>query len=213
MLYVGIAVALAAPLANTHADVGIRNWYQAHAGNGQSRGLDQTANVFQQFGAYQYAIPVYLAFSMSGNLCPDSPVIGTVSEFGDRSLRALAVGAPMVGVLQVGLGSGRPDTNDSRWQPFHASDGVSGHAFVGAVPFLTAASMTDSIALQALLVTGSLAPAWSRIHTDQHYFSQAFLGWSIAFLSVHSVYQTESRFQIVPCDIPKGVGVGVQVQY
>jgi PAP2 superfamily len=213
---VGIAVAVAAPIANTHADQGIRDWYQRGAGNGQSRGADETAKVFKQFGEYKYAIPAYVAFSFSGNLFSDSPVMAAVGEFGDRSLRALAVGAPAVGILQIGLGSDRPFTQDSHWHPFRSSHGASGHAFVGAVPFLTAAAMTENRALQALFFAGSFGTAWSRIHTDDHYFSQVLLGWSIAYLSVQSVNQTEfqySRFHIVPVDIPKGVGMGVQVQY
>ncbi len=213
LLSVGAAVAIAAPLANTHADQGIRDWYQRAAGNGQSHAADQTANVFRQIGEYQYAVPVYFAMSLSGFLCDD---LATVGEFGNRSLRALAVGAPTVGVLQYGLGSDRPFAQDSHWQPFQSNHGVSGNAFVGAVPFLTAASMTDSPALKTLFVLGSFGPAWSRIHTDDHYFSQAFLGWSIAYLSVQSVNQTESkssRFHIVPCDIPKGVGMGFEIHY
>jgi hypothetical protein len=213
---VGIVIAVAAPIANTHADQGIRNWYQRGAGNGQSRGADETAKVFKQFGEYKYAIPAYVAFSFSGNLFSDSPAMATIGEFGDCSLRALAVGAPAVGILQVGLGSDRPFTQDSRWHPFRSSHGASGHAFVGAVPFLTAASMTENRALQALFFAGSFGTAWSRIHTDDHYFSQVLLGWSIAYLAVQSVNQTEcqfNRFRIIPVDIPKGVGMGVQVQF
>jgi hypothetical protein len=213
---VGIAIAVAAPIANTHADQGIRNWYQRGAGNGQSRGADETAKVFKQFGEYKYAIPAYVAFSFSGNLFSDSPALAAVGEFGDCSLRALAVGAPAVGILQVGLGSDRPFTQDSHWHPFRSSHGASGHAFVGAVPFLTAASMTENRALQALFFAGSFGTAWSRIHTDDHYFSQVLLGWSIAYLSVQSVNQTECqfcRFRIVPVDIPKGVGMGVEMKY
>ncbi|MBI1831163.1 MAG: hypothetical protein HYR84_06920 [Planctomycetes bacterium] len=213
LAYVGLALAVAAPIANTHADQGLRDWYQRQAGSGRSRGADETASVFKRFGDFQVAVPAYFMLSLSGNLFPDSPWLGPASEFGSRSLRALAVGAPAVGVLQVGLGGGRPFSEDSRWRPFHSSHGVSGHAFVGAVPFLTAASMTDSYAVKAMLFAGSLGPAWSRIHHDDHYLSQALLGWSIAYLSVHAVNQTESRWQVVPIDIPNGVGMGVVVRY
>jgi membrane-associated phospholipid phosphatase len=159
---------------------------------------------------------VYFALSISEHIFPDSPAFGTIGEFGNRSLRALAVGAPTVGVLQIGLGSGRPYTNDSHWHPFEHSNGVSGHAFVGAVPFLTAASMTDSVILKGLLVAGSFGPAWSRIQHDDHYFSQVLLGWAIAYLSVESVNLTEAQarhVRIVPVDLPQGVGLGVQIDY
>ena len=213
ILYVGAAVAIAAPIANTHADIGIRNWYQERLGNGQSRGLDETAKTFKAFGDYRYTVPIYAMLSISGVIGSEYPAIARIGEFGDRSLRALAIGAPMVGILQVGLGSDRPFTDDSRWHPFRSSHGASGHAFVGAVPFLTAASMADSYVLKAVLVAGSLGPAWSRIHTDDHYFSQVLLGWSIAYLSVQSVNQTDCHWRIVPCELPNGVGMGVLIQY
>jgi hypothetical protein len=216
VLWLGVAVAILAPLANTNADQEIRNWYQRGAGNGRSHAADQAATVFNQFGDWGYVVPALFACSWTGFFGDDSPALVCVGDFGNRSLRALAVGAPTVGILQFGLGSGRPDdTPDSHWRPFHDNHGVSGNAFVGAVPFLTAASMTDNLALKSLFVVGSFGPSWSRIHYDDHYLSQVLLGWSIAYLSVQSVNQTEadSRFHIVPCDIPKGVGIGVQVEY
>jgi hypothetical protein len=216
LLYVGIAAAMAAPIANTHADQSIRNWYQAGVGQGRSRGLDNTALFVKNFGEYKYAIPAYFVLSGGGVLWPDNDVLYTLGNFGDRGLRALAVGAPAVGILQYSLGSDRPFTQDSTWHPFRANHAASGHAFVGAIPFLTAASITESRALQTLLFAGSFATSWSRIHTDDHYFSQVLLGWSIAYLSVQSVNQTENqfgRFHIVPVDIPNGMGMGVLVNY
>ena len=214
LIYVGVAIAVAAPIANTHADQGIRDWYQRGAGN--SQGANDTATFFKAFGEWQYALPVYFGLSLTEHIFPDSPVIGTVAQFGNRSLRALAVGAPTVGVLQVGLGSGRPYTHDSHWAFLDHKNGASGHAFVGAVPFLTAASMTESRLLKAVLIAGSLGPAWSRIQTDDHYFSQVLLGWTIAYLSVESVNLTECRarnMRIVPVELPQGVGLGVQFEY
>ncbi|MBI2805444.1 MAG: phosphatase PAP2 family protein [Planctomycetes bacterium] len=216
VLYVGAAVAVAAPLANTHADQGIRNWYQAGVGQGRSPGLDETAKVFKSFGEYQYAIPAYVALSISGHLFPDYPIVAGFGQFGNRSLRALAIGAPTVGILQVGLGGDRPQAQDSSWHPFQSSQGVSGHAFVGAIPFLTAASMVESRPLKALLILGSLGPAWSRIHDDDHYFSQALLGWTIAYLAVEAVNLTErenSNIRVVPFAAPDTVGIGMQIQY
>jgi len=214
MRYVGVALAIAAPLANTHADQGIRDWYQR--GAGQSQGAIETAKVFKTFGDYRYTVPIFIGMSLSEHLFPDSPTVGVISDFGSRSLRALAVGAPTVGVLQVGLGAGRPFNNDSYWHPFQSNKSVSGHAFVGAVPFLTAASMTESRALKTLLIAASLGPAWSRIQDDDHYFSQALLGWTIAYLSVEVVNLTncqQQHMRIVPLEIPNGVGLGVQIDY
>ena len=213
IFYLGGAVAVAAPLANTHADQAIRDWYQR--GAGQSVAANKTADVFKQFGNYQYAVPIYVVMSASGFLWDDVPILATAGEFGNRCIRALTVGAPAVGILQVGLGSTRPFTNDSHWHPFDSNKGVAGHAFVGAIPFLTAASMTDNYALKTLLFAGSFGTGWSRIQHDDHYFSQVLLGWSIAYLSVRSVNQTEAdpRFRIVPCCTPNGMGMGVEIHY
>lgn len=214
ILGVGVAVAIVAPIANTHADQGFRDWYQR--GAGQSSGANNTAKVFKSFGEWQYAVPIYFAFSLSEHIFPDSPTFQTIGLFGNRSLRALAVGAPAVGILQPGLGSGRPYTGDSHWSPLDYNNGVSGHAFVGAVPFLTAASMTDNYALKALLIAGSFGPAWSRIQSDDHYLSQVLLGWAIAYLAVDAVNLTECQsrcLRVVPVNLPQGVGLGVRVEY
>ena len=216
LLYVGVAIVVAAPLANTHADQGIRDWYQRGAGGGQSPQADETSRVFKWFGDYRQTVPIFLVFSVSEHLFPDSPTAQTLSEFGNRSLRALAVGAPAVGILQVGLGANRPLAQDSHWHPLRSNKSVSGHAFVGAVPFLTAASMTENRMLRAVLVAGSLGPAWSRIHDDDHYFSQALLGWAIAYLSVEAVNLTECQarhMRLVPVEVPNGMGLGLQIDY
>jgi hypothetical protein len=214
MLFLGAALAVAAPLANTDADQGIRDWYQR--GAGRSKGANDTADVFKVFGHWQYVVPVYLGLAVGEHIFPDSPTATTLGQFGMRSLRAMAVGAPTVGVLQVGLGAGRPYTLDSHWQPFNHANSVAGHGFVGAVPFLTAAAMTDRPLLKALFFVGSFGTGWSRIQHDDHYFSQFVLGWAIAYLSVESVNLTELQsrnMQIVPCELPNGVGLGVQFNY
>ena len=77
----------------------------------------------------------------------------------------MLVGAPATGVLQVAIGASRPSETaaGSRWRPFHDNNGVSGHAFVGAVPFLAAAKYTDNRLLQVALIAASTVTASSRI--------------------------------------------------
>jgi hypothetical protein len=118
--------------------------------------------------------------------------------------------------LMVGLGAERPDRNDSHWQPFHDVHGVSGHTFIGAIPFLTAAEMTDKVYLQIPLVLGSLAEGWSRLDRDKHYFSQAALGWWLALLATRSVNATQNDrrpVSIAPTWLEDGPGVVLQVRY
>jgi hypothetical protein len=114
------------------------------------------------------------------------------------------------------LGSGRPDRHDSHWHPFRDVHGISGHTFTGAIPFLTAAAMTDNPWLRGALFLGSFATGWSRIHDDRHYLSQAALGWWVAYLAVRSVDQTQDEQRsllVAPTVFPDGAGVAVQVRY
>lgn len=206
-------IAAAAPLANTPADRHIRDWYQQHVRNGQ---LDGVANFTTYAGQLWVLVP--LAFETSallGKAGDDYWEDGGWYEWSNRSLRAIALGYPPAVALYGILGSGRPDHNDSSWSPFRYFHGVSGHSFIGAVPFLTAASMTDNIFLQAPLVVGSLATGWARLNNDKHYFSQVALGWWIAFLSVHAVGQTQeqrSHFLVVPCTT-EGPGISLQFRF
>jgi hypothetical protein len=84
-------------------------------------------------------------------------------------------------------GGSRPSEGESYWRPFNGDNGVSGHAFLGGVPFLTAARMTDDPYIKGALYFFSALPALSRINDDKHYASQAFLGWYLAWLSVRAV--------------------------
>lgn len=219
----GVAVALAAPLANTHADQAVANWYQHHI---RSSSTDSISQVGYFLGYFQYMVPIYFGVWTAGRLCDESFAGAVSADWASRSLRALAIGAPEVGALQYLLGASRPNDfsgttrpdnfDGSHWRPFNDNNGVSGHAFVGAVPFLTAASMTDNCWLRGALFVGSTWSAWSRINTDSHYLSQVLLGWFIAFQSVRSVNRTEAeehRIQIAPWIDPGITGINVFLRY
>ena len=116
------------------------------------------------------------------------------------------MGAPPLLFLQVATGGSRPLEDHSRWHPFEDDNGVSGHAFVGAVPFLSAAGMTDSRPLKVLWVSASTLCGLSRINDDAHYLSQAAMGWWVAYLACRSVEETElgkGRLQLLPA-VPSG---------
>lgn len=209
----GLALGVAAPLANTQADQEFRDWYQRRA---RSRTADRAAEIGNHFGAHWYTVPVYVTAVAGAYAFPDNAGCTTVGEWGHRSIRALVVGAPAVGVLQIGLGASRPEEGQPRWRPLNDNNGVSGHAFVGAVPFLAAASMTENRPLKGLFVAGSLLTTWARVHDDSHYLSHAVLGWSIAFLATHAVNQTEAEYRpvsLAPVELPDTVGVGVTFRY
>lgn len=214
LLCLGLSLAVAAPLANTNLDQQFRDAYQRRLVRGRNPAADQLSDVFKGFGDHFYTVPAYIAFGLAGLVCPDNPVYATLGEYGERSLRALAVGAPAIGILQVGLGAGRPEHGVSAWRPFRYNRAVSGHAFVGAIPFLTAAALVEAPAVKVVLVAASLSTAWSRLHDDDHYLSQVVVGWTIAYLAVHAVQQTEDdRMRLVPLAVPGCTGVGMEVTF
>jgi hypothetical protein len=219
-----LGVALAAPIANTSADLSIRNWYQNH---NKEPWEESYAYSIKNAGEYTYALPAYFAIAIAGKgmqgldslISDDGSWIGEVgqvsNEWGQRCIRAMAVGTPMVGLLQVGLGSTRPGLGSSYWNPLGASHGVSGHAYVGSIPFLTAASMTDSPYLKVPLVLASCLTGWSRIQTDDHYFSQVALGWWMGYLAVRAVNRTQDEergIEFLPGS-SEGPGVSMLLRY
>ena len=86
------------------------------------------------------------------------------------------------------------DKQISDWKPFNDSNDVSGHAFIGSVPFLTIAYMNkDNALIKYNVYLASTLAAVSRINDNQHYLSQAILGWYLGWESVDSVYTVDSK--------------------
>jgi hypothetical protein len=209
-----LGIGVAAPLANTSADRSVNNWYKYHVRDSR---LDGLAGFGTYAGQLWVVAPVGLEVAgLYGLAGDDYQSDGGLFEWSNRALRAIAVGYPPLLAEYVLLGSSRPDRNDSRWHPFQDTHGASGHTFIGAVPFLTAAAMTDEPLLKAPLVLGSFLTGWARLHDDRHYFSQIVLGWWMAVLSVHTVGQTQAEraaWTVAPTVTPDGAGLAVHVRY
>ena len=210
MFYLGGGLAAGALLANTSADMHIRDWYQNHVRSG---GTDNFARSAKMFGEGAVACPVFVGAWLIGALGEDDGVTGAIGEWGSRSLRSVVVGGPPVLAFQLILGSGRPGSGqDSHWVPFNEDNGVSGHAFIGAIPFLSAAEMVDNRAVKSLLYAGSSLAGLSRVNDDMHYTSQVLLGWWIAYLAETSVDRSETnhrRFEPMPVVINGHPGVAL----
>jgi hypothetical protein len=208
-----LGVGTTGAIANTAADRDIRQRYQ-HSYGGRIRSV---AEVFNYGGQIWVALPVGVELAaLCGKAPDDYTTDGGLFEWSNRSLRAIAVGFPPVIAMYGLLGASRPDRNDSRWHPFNDIHGVSGHTFIGAVPFLTAASMTDNPWLKYPLYVGSFLTGWARFHEDRHYFSQVALGWWSGVLAVCSVNQTEDQrrsLSVGPMVMPGGAGMGVEMHY
>jgi hypothetical protein len=213
LCYLGLTLAVAAPLANTTADRHISNWYQRHV---RSQATDDWTRFGYALGQHNLTVPIYLGVMLAGKYWDDTALGAVGYEWSNRTLRAMIIGAPAVGVLQYGLGAHRPSEGDSHWRPFHDRNSVAGHGFIGALPFLAAASMADNPGVKTILFAGSFWTTWARLNDDAHFASQCLLGWSIAYLSMRSVVQTDSTrgwIEIVPMDEPQGVGIGVHFRY
>jgi membrane-associated phospholipid phosphatase len=101
---------------------------------------------------------------------------------------------------------------------FNDNNGVSGHAFVGALPFLAAADMVESPLAKGALYVCSTFVGFSRMTDDAHYPSQVFLGWYMAWASARAVSATELHFsgvdvRIVPLPVADLGGAALDVRW
>ena len=172
----------------------------------------------KNIGEGRYALSVFGAAAITGLVLEGRPGGDIVGEWGSRSLRMFIVGAPPVYVLQLATGASRPNDNSSagsQWKPFTDDNGVSGHAFVGAIPFLAAADMVESPVAKGALYVCSTFVGFSRMTTDSHFPSQVFLGWYLAWASSRAVSGTEIHFagmevSVVPLPMADLGGLAVE---
>jgi hypothetical protein len=161
------------------------------------------------------ALPIFAVAAATGLVFEGNPFGDVVGEWGSRSLRIFAVGAPPLYVLQLATGASRPvDGSGSHWHFFNDNNGISGHAFVGAIPFLAAADMVESPLLKGTLYVCSTLVAGTRMTENAHYPSQVFLGWYLAWASARAVNTTEMHFagmklRVMPLPIGDLGGIGV----
>jgi len=211
----GYALAGASVLANTSLDEDFQGWYQREV---RSSGTDDFADFCKTFGEGDIFIPSFACAALAASILPEGPLVSTTGEFAGRTTRAYLVGAPPMLFMQGLLGGSRPgeDPVGSGWKAFDDNNAVSGHAFMGAVPFITAAQMSDRPLARAALYACSTLTAWSRVNDDAHYLSQACLGWWMAYMACRAVDGTQTARQtrtceIVPVATPEMAGVGVTV--
>ena len=208
----GIGVAGAAVFANTGMDRYIRNKYQSDL---RSKGTDDVARIFNisDTALVLVTVPVYFGTYGAGLLLHSSPM----EEWAQKSFRATVVGGPTLLFLATATGADRPTEGDSHWKPFQNVHGVSGHAFIGGIPFITAAKMSENPYQKAIFYGLSTLPGLSRINDDLHYFSQAAMGWYLAYLSCAVVEKgndrQEGRLHVHFSPVPKGIAVTVRKSY
>lgn len=194
-LQLGVAFGTGAVMANTNIDASIQDWYQEHM---RSDSSDRVSEVAKVFGEGLYMIPISVAAAVLGDRFSTDGETSLIGTWGRRATRAYLAGGPLSLLSQWATGGSRPDEDDSHWRPFQDDNGVSGHAFVGAVPFLTAGRLCEDNPLaRYLLYAASALPALSRVNDNAHYPSQAFLGWFLAWEATGAVLQTDRGSQSV----------------
>jgi hypothetical protein len=174
----------------------------------------------KDIGEGRYVLPIFGAAAVTGLVFESRPAGDMLLDWGGRSLRMFVVGAPPVYALQWATGASRPGETSagSDWKPFSDNNGVSGHAFVGAIPFLAAADMVESPLLKGSLYVCSTFVAFSRVTDNAHYPSQAFLGWYLAWASARAVDATEMQLaglevRVVPLPMADLGGMAVEARW
>lgn len=211
-----IALGIAAPLANTQADMKIHEWYQDDI---RSSGTDDFAKFWKVFGDGRVFLPLaggltLIAFATDENFGWMDQVVG---EYGKNLARSYLVGGIPVLVMQELLGGDRPIEGSTNWTPFEHCHGVSGHAYIGATPFIMAAKMSNNVWVKIIFYTFSTFPAWSRINDGSHSLSQVGLGWFMAYMACEAVAETNhtrvANYMITPIFSGDTIGVNFTIRF
>lgn len=191
LINVAIGFGVTGILANSDVDAEVqdvfRNDLQGAFGDDLTDLFTGVGDVAQPMSA----VPIYLGAMWLGGYGTDAP--SAAARWGNRSLRAMLVGTPQLVGLSYLSGGQRPEDGEPGWDPFADDDGVSGHAFFGAVPILTAAGMTEKRWLRRTLYVVSTMPGLARVYDEKHYLSQVFMGWWLARAATRSVMRTDRQ--------------------
>jgi len=186
LLQAGILFGFGGGFANSGFDREIRDKWQEDIRADIS---DDVLEIFEIVGEEgKYHFPVFLLTALWGQQVPKDTFQWQLGQWGQRSLRTWFIGGPQQLIFMNILGGERPP-GDSSWHAFHGLRGISGHAFFGAVPFLSIAFMNDNPWIRYPFFVFSTLPGLARVNGDNHYFSQILLGWGLAYLAEKSIDQ------------------------
>jgi membrane-associated phospholipid phosphatase len=189
----GIVFSGGAILANSKIDENFQYNYQNKTRTDATNAFSVNSKLL---GEHKYLLPLSLISAGVSHYLGSGSERSGIGKWGERTARAYFVGGPTVLATQLLTGASRPheDRQVSDWKPFNDVNGVSGHAFVGALPLLTIAYMNkDNAFIKYSAYLASTFTAASRINDNQHYLSQAILGWYLAWESVEAVYNVDSK--------------------
>lgn len=213
-----MAFGVGALLANSEMDGKIQKHFQASVRGATSDEWFEFLHANKEIGNGVYTLPIYGSLWLANTYVDGPEGFETAGVWGERSLRAFLVGAGPVVLGQRLTGGSRPDEtgNGSDWLPFRDNNGVSGHAFMSSLPFITAAKMTDNPIRKTLFYGGSLIGPLSRVNDNAHYPSQIGLGWAMAFVAASAVQQTDTGkrgWSVVPQSSLNSSGMAFQYRW
>lgn len=205
-------------MANTSLDGGIQNHFQSSVHSASSDEWLHGLHAQKELGNGRYTLPLFAAAWVAGALFEKIPLVNTTGEWGERSIRAIIVGTPPMLAMQYVTGASRPGetSSNAKWKPFQDNNGVSGHSFMGAIPFLAAAKMTDKPFFKLAFYAGSTLAPLSRINDNRHYPSQALLGWWMAWIATNAVDATQNadrNWSVFPISYPDATGMAVEYRW
>ena len=218
LTWLGVGFAGGAVMANTSIDARLLDSFQKNVGNADSDEWSESLHLNKEIGNGFYTLPLFGTAAIAGRVFDDFEPTRLAGEWGERSLRTFLVGAPPLVATQLLTGASRPfelskHEHNSHWHPFQDNNGVSGHAFMGAIPFLSAAKMVENPWGRGVLYFSSTLPGLSRINDGAHYSSQVALGWWLAFLASEAVDETHDElgaWKVVPLPLFSGQGIGIE---
>jgi PAP2 superfamily len=205
-------------MANSSFDDTVHRHFQSSVRSATSDDWFHSLHASKELGNGLYTLPIFASAWGAGALFPDSPMAVNSGRWGERSIRGFMVGVPPLIVLQRLTGGSRPyeTEENSKWHPLVDNNGISGHAFMGSLPFITAAKMTENRAYKALLYAGSTIVPLSRVNDNAHYPSQVALGWWMAFLAASAIDATEnpqSKWHFLPYSTADGSGLLLEYRF
>lgn len=205
-------------MANSSIDDGIHRHFQSSVRGATSDDWFESLHASKELGNGMYTLPVFATAWAAGELFPDNALVETSGRWGERSLRGFVVGAPPLIIMQQLTGGSRPTETDesSEWHPFRDNNGISGHAFMGSLPFITAAKMTENRGYKLLFYAGSAIAPLSRVNDNAHYPSQVALGWWMAYLAASAIDATDNpnaRWRFCPYSTGDGSGMMAEFRY
>lgn len=218
LLMVGGGLAVGGLMANTSLDRNIQRHLQSSLHHANTDEWLESLHANKQLGDGTLTLPIFAGAWIAGSLLPESRGSEVARTWGENSLRGFLVGAPPLLALQFATGGSRPGetAHGSEWQPFHDENGVSGHSFMGALPFITAAKMTDSVGWKTAFYAASTLAPLSRVADGAHYPSQIALGWWMAYISASAVHATgdpNARWRIFPTTVAGGSGMALEYRF